>query len=252
MAEYAHDPATGSWFFQAVVASSKLDRMTKNARAAHWNKARGVRYRETALITTQRISDEEQTHMTMLSGVRVIRGTTSPFPAIPGALALIYAASDMHRGLWVGDPQVMFPTGLGLPPFVRRPVVTCSMLAMQLLKDAPDPAVPSVAFDADYSFVSWFGGLELGAVNATTPTGIEYHIEQLDSDSNWPRAVVAAPINTTHTGQTGMNDTINGLRFRVLLGRVGGLFNFPFLAFDYGHPGAFYIHWQAMGPVAAY
>jgi hypothetical protein len=256
MAEYAHDPAIGSWFFQAVVASSKLDRMTKNARAAHWNKPRGVRYRETALITTTQTLEEDQPHMLFLSGVRVIQGRTSPFPNLSGAASLAYEASDVDSGLWVGDPQLMFPTGTGLAPFVNRPVVTCNVLGLQVILDAPDPPVSTSDVDPDYSWVTWFGGLDWGDAatpNASsTPAGIDYHVDPLTSDEFWARCAVEAPIAGTHTGQQGAYDTYVGLRFRVIFGRVAGAFNFPFPLIDFAHPGAYYIHWHAMGNVAVY
>lgn len=258
MAEYQHSSATGAWFFQAIVASSKLDTMTKNARAAHVNKPRGTRYVESARITTDQTKQFEQTHMCLLSGVRVIRGGQCPIPADDNVAAYDRdnRPADVDRNSWIGDPQTMFPTGPGLPPFLTFPVVTCGILGFTIIKDAPDPdGGVNGPEDADYSFVDWFGGLDWGS-NAveSTPGGIEYHTDPLTDDDFWPRCALAPALLRTQTGETGARDMRTGLCFRVIFGRVAGVYDWPQPAAIgvYSHPGAFYIHWHAMGPVAAY
>ncbi len=253
MAEYSHVSTIGSWFFQAVVGSSKLDRMTQNARAAHWNKPRAVRYRESALIGPTQLFDEEESHQVLLCGVRVIQGRTSPFPNRNGlGQGRLSDLSDVNCQLGVGDPQTLFPQGIGLPPFVRRPVVLCNLLGFQVNRESPEPSDTDPT-DPDYSFVTWFGELDWGShIIESLPDGTDYDITNLVSDEQWTRCVVARPITTTHTGEVGATDMTIGLRFRLIFGRVGGIYDWPFLVVGYQHHGAYYIHWQALGPVAAY
>lgn len=254
MAEYQHDSTIGSWFFQAVVGSSKLDRMTKNARAAHWNKPRARRARESALISSTQTLDHEHTHQLLLGGVRVIQGRTCPAPNLGGlgSRVGVNGLADMHGGLWFGDPQVLFPTGIGLAPFIERPIATSNLLAFEIIKTQDgNPPSNADATDPDYSFVDWLGGMDWSAATGQTASGQTYNIEPLFDDDEWPRCCVERPIASTHTGGDGASDTTIGLRFRVLIGRVNGVFQFPF-TFGFPHPGGFYIHWTAMGPVAAY
>lgn len=253
MAEFAHDPAIGSWFFQAQVQSSKLDRMTKNTRAAHWNKPRATRYRESALITTTQTQDLEQMHMLFLCGVRVIWGPTqAAYPHASNPADVRPFATG-----WYGDPQLLFPTGIGLAPFVERPIVTANAINFEIEKTAPldgSGLVQSDGPDEDYSFVNWFGGLDWGAATGATPDGIQYNVNQLFDNDKWLRVAVERPTLTSNTGQAGAVDTLIGLKFRIIFGRLGGSFNHPgtVLPSVEPDPRAYYIHWHAMGPVAAY
>lgn len=255
MAEFAHSPTIGSWFFQAVVSSSKLDRMAQNARAAHWNKPRATRFRESALIGSTLTLDRDQTHQVLLGGVRVIQGRTSPAPNLQGNGSTTGAngLADMHSGQFFGDPQVLFPTGIGLPPFVERPIAVAQLLGFEIVRTLDGVRWPPFTdpTDPDLSFVSWLGGMDWGAATGEMPDGTTYDVNNLEAVDEWPRCVVERPISTTHTGEAGAVDTTIGLRFRVLLGRTGGVYTWP-VQLAWAHPGGFYIHWMAMGPVAAY
>lgn len=249
MAEYTHDSAIGSWYFQAVVASAKLDRMTKNTRAAHWNKPRAVRYRQSANIGGTQTADTEDTHQCLLSGVRVIQG--------PAQLAYPSVANpaDVNAYTWIGDPQVMFPTGQGLPPFVLRPIVTANAVNFEIQRTAPLVGLGLRAADdqnEDYTFVNWFGGLDWGGVTGTTPEGISYQVNDLFGNDAWIRAVVARPIPESNSGEAGPYDLTVGLRFRLIFGRLGGSYTHPGSPLAVPDPRGYYIHWQAMGPVAVY
>jgi hypothetical protein len=235
MAEFQHDSTIGSWFFQATPTAAVLDRMTKNARAAHWNKPRATRYRGSADIGGTLTEDTEDTHQLLLSGVRVIRGPQT------GSVADGY---DVHETVWVGNPQVMFPQGQGLPPFVRRPIPISMMVGMKLEKTDPP--------DADYTFVNWFGGLDWSLASAATPEGVGYDVVQLFDNEDWVRCAVARPITISHTNQPGASDLTIGLRFRIIFGRLGGSFNVPTVFLLGGRAGGYYIHYHVMGPVAAY
>lgn len=235
MAEYAHDTAIGNWFFQATPTAVKLDRMTKNTRAAHWNKPRATRYRASAKITTTQTEDTEDTHQLLLSGVRVIRGPQT------GTVADGY---DVEETAWVGNPQVLFPSGQGLPPFVRRPIPSAIFIGMEIEKTNPD--------DGDYAFLNWFGGLDWSQANATSPEGVQYNVNQLFDNDEWVRCSVARPITVSHTGSAGASDLTIGLRFRIIFGRLGGAYNFPTVFVLGGRARGYYIHYHVMGPVTAY
>jgi len=235
MAEHAHDSTLGVWFFQATPTGNNLDRMTKNTRAAHWNKPRATRYRATADIGTTQIEDTEDTHQLLLSGVRVIRGPQT------GTVADGY---DVHETSWVGNPQVLFPTGMGLTPFIRRPIPTATMIGMEIEKT--DPA------DSDYEFVNWFGGLDWSQASGESPEGVGYNVNQLFDNEDWVRVAVARPITITHTNQPGASDLTIGLRFRIMFGRLGGSYNVPTVFLLGGRAKGYYIHYHVMGPVAAY
>jgi hypothetical protein len=236
MAEFAHDSTLGSWFFQATPTAAVLDRMTKNTRAAHWNKPRATRYRVSADIGTTQTEDTEDTHQLLLSGVRVIRG--------PQTVDLSDGRYDVHETVWVGNPQVMFPQGQGLTPFVRRPVPISMIVGMKIVKTSPADGV--------YDFLNWFGGLEWGAASATSPEGVEYDVEQLFTNEDWVRCSVARPIPYSHSNQPGASDLTIGLRFRIIFGRLGGTFTVPTVFLLGGRAGGYYIHYHVMGPVAAY
>lgn len=253
MAEFQHDPVLGSWFFQVTPTASVLDRMTKNARAAHWNKPRAVRYRDTADFTTTQTIDEENTHQVMISGVRVIRGPAQNL--YPSTVE----PADVNPQFYYGDPQVMFPIGPGVSPFVRRPVIMSHAIAMEIEKTAPLEGTGLFSLSSpqpleDYSFLNWFGGIDWGAASGTSPDGIDYDVNQFEAEDEWPRACIARPIGTTQTGQPGAYDLTIGARFRIIFGRLGGTFNHPGvgLAGTTPVPRGYYIHYQAMGPVAAY
>lgn len=243
MAEFAHDSTLGVWFFQATPTGNNLDRMTKNTRAAHWNKPRATRYRTSADIGVTQTEDTEETHQLLFSGVRVIRGPQT------ADTDLTDGRFDVEETFWIGNPQVMFPTGMGLPPFVRRPVVTSTMIGMEIEKTNPD--------DDDYEFVNWFGftggsNSGWGAATGSTAEGIEYNVNQLFDNEDWCRVSVARPIAATHTNQPGASDLTIGLRFRIIFGRLGGTFTVPTPFLLGGRAGGFYIHYHAMGPVVAY
>lgn len=258
MAEYQHDSTIGSWYFQAVVDSTKLDRMTKNARAAHWNKPRGVRTRESADIGTTQTVDTEDTHQCLLSGVRVIRGPAQNLYPTGEADIRPGPVTFPAGGGWYGDPQLLFPTGAGLPPFTTRPIVTANAIGFEIEKTAPVQGngifVSSADILEDYGFLNWFGGLNWDAASGTTPDGISYNVNQLFDNRDWVRVSVARPILTSHTGQYGPSDMTIGLRFRIIFGRLGGVYDYPGLglAGTTPIPRGYYIHWMAMGPVPAY
>lgn len=237
MSEFTHDTTIGSWYFQATPTAAVLDKMTRNTRAAHWNKPRATRYRATADIGTTQTEDTEDTHQLLLAGVRVIRGPQT---------GTVTDGYDVHEQFWVGNPQVMFPTGQGLPPFVRRPVPIATMMGFEIEKTDPP--------DNDYTFVNWFGGLDWGSASGTSPEGVEYDVNELFNNDVWVRCAVARPITISHTNQPGAHDLTVGLRFRLIFGRTGGAYTFPtpFLG-GLGDPArAYYIHYHVMGPVAAY
>jgi len=238
MSEYTHDSTIGSWYFQATPRGAVLDKMARNTRAAHWNKPRGVRYRASAKITTTQTEDTEDTHQLLLAGVRVIRGPQT------ADLSLVENRFDVHETFWTGNPQVLFPTGQGLAPFVRRPIPLATIIGMKIEKTDPP--------DAYYTFVNWFGGLDWSAASGTTPEGIEYDVVQMFENEKWMRVAVARPITTSHTNQPGASDLTIGLRFRVIFGRTGGTYTVPTVFLLGGRAGGYYIHYQVMGPVAAY
>lgn len=235
MSEFTHDTTIGSWYFQATPTAAVLDKMCRNTRAAHWNKPRATRYRATADIGTTQTEDTEDTHQLLLAGVRVIRGPQT------GTVADGY---DVEETIWVGNPQVMFPTGQGLTPFVRRPVPIATAIGMKIEKTEPA--------DSDYSFVNWFGGIDWSAASGTTPEGIDYDIDQLFDNEEWVRCAVARPITISHTNQPGASNLTIGLRFRIIFGRLGGAFDVPTVFLLGGRAGGYYIHYHVMGPVAAY
>jgi len=230
MSEYTHDSTIGSWYFQATPRGAVLDKMARNTRAAHWNKPRAVRYRASAKITTTQTEDTEDTHQLLLAGVRVIRG--------PQTLNINDGRYDVHETVWIGNPEVRFPAGQGLTPFVRRPIPLATIIGMKLEKVDPP--------DADYTFVNWFGGLDWStATPLPTPEGVEYEIVQMFENEKWMRVSVARPI-------TNATDQTVGLRFRIIFGRTGGTYTVPTVFLLGGRAGGYYIHYQVMGPVAAY
>ncbi len=243
MSEFTHDSTIGSWFFQATPTGAVLDKMARNTRAAHWNKPRATRYRASADIGTTQTEDTEDTHQLLLAGVRVIRGPQT------ADLSLVDNRFDVHETFWTGNPQVMFPTGQGLTPFVRRPIPLATIIGMKIEKTDPP--------DADYSFVNWFGftgGSNTGwdAASGSTAEGITYDVVQMFENEKWMRVAVARPITTSHTNQPGASDLTIGLRFRIIFGRLGGTFTAPTAFLLGGRAGGYYIHYHVMGPVAAY
>lgn len=254
MAEFQHDPTIGDWYFQAVPEGlAKLDVMTRNARAAHWNKPRAVRYRESGDFTTTQTLDSDHTHQLLLSGVRVIRGPQQNL--YPSASQ----PADVNPASYFGNPQVLWPIGPGLAPFIRRPVIMSQAVGFEIEKTAPlnGDGIFCVGTPRpleDYTFLNWFGGLDWSAASGTSPDGISYNVNELNLGDNFMRVCAEIPTAVTQTGQAGATDLHIGARFRIIFGRVDGTSNHPGTGglCTQPMPRGYYIHYQAMGPVAAY
>lgn len=243
MPAFAHSSTLGSWFFQAVVESGKLTRMTENERAAFHNKTRGRAQRESTLLpgtawpqgggggtlAQTNLHDFDESYRVMLTGVRIIRPTeATEVSASPNG-------SDLGILRWWGDPALVFPRGRGVSPFVRRPVVTTA--ACEFLFD--QTVVPGTVALGDWQSVA----LD------------DAHFRVWTDDQSWIRAYPGRPFGVDHRGRPGPSDWRTGLRLHILSGRLGASApddpsDVP-IAEDSNFK-ALYVHWMAHGYVAAY
>lgn len=190
---------SGDWFFRSEILSEKLTRNTTNEHASHENKPRLVRHFESGYTDADGqvvLNNFETEHQAILSGVRIISpAELSPAKTILGA-------------------DLLFPTGPGIGPFTRRPVINCSTCAFYV----PTASGGDDWFLADMSgAVAWHDSTEWVLVNLAVPQpaldefkkGIAFYLRTagLDGDSN-----VTFPTSGAH----------------------------------------FFVFWHAHGPVAAY
>lgn len=106
MAEHEWQDNLGTWSFRSLIESAKLDRMTRNDQAAHANKPRANLQLESTYTdddSYQTVNLFEAEYSCLLWGVRCI----GP-PEIGSSTGLI--------------AEVDYPSGPGLPPFLRKPV----------------------------------------------------------------------------------------------------------------------------------
>lgn len=119
MANFEHVNDVGAWTFHSLIESSKLDRMAMNEEAIHQNKPRTCnQYESTFVVTGENagnfleITHLQPDHTALLFGVLVID-------------------SDDFTGV-VLAPTLLFPTGPGLGPFLRPPVISLSASAFSI------------------------------------------------------------------------------------------------------------------------
>ncbi len=104
MPTYEHDTEIGVWFFKALVESSKLRQQTINEEAGHRNKAQARHHVESRFsTTTTNYATFDQSHVLILQGVHSIADEAAGSPAV------------IHA-------YVPYPQGIGLAPYLRRPV----------------------------------------------------------------------------------------------------------------------------------
>lgn len=202
MANYEWTNNVGEWFFHSEHTSAKFDRMTINEEANHQNKPRTChQYESTYEILGEgdgefvEISHLQPDHTAMLFGVQVID-------------------SD-DFAVDVSSSNLLFPTGPGIGPFTRAPVVEFSGSAFAIS-------------DADTGF-QWENADLTSPVDATAA-------------DEWLLVALGQPF-----AAASLDNYKAGLAF---LQRIAG-----FDASSPNTPGAglnYYIFWHATGPVAAY
>lgn len=202
MANYEYQNDVGTWFFHSAVTFPKLDRMAINEEANHQNKPRtAIQYESTFEVTGENqgafveITRLEPDYTAILFGVQVID-------------------SDEFAGD-VSSSNFLFPTGAGLGPFLRPPVMKISGSAF---------SVPDANGGA-----SWQTADVSAAVDAT-------------ATNTWFTVAIGQPFVAG-----GLDNYKNGI---ALLQRIAGFDGdapiSPSAARNY------YIFWHAIGPVAEY
>lgn len=144
----------GSWFFQALIVSSKLARMATSEEANHQNKPRTChQFDSTFTIDVEgkgefvTLAHLQPEYTVLLFGVHVFD-------------------SDLFGGTTRSSEGVVFPTGAGIGPFLRAPTIELSTAAF---------TVPDANGGRDWQAVS-----VAGAIDRTNP-------------GDWPIAALAQP-----------------------------------------------------------
>lgn len=209
MANFELVDDVGAWFFHALIVSVKLDRMAMNEESVHQNKPRTChQFESTFTVTgagTEDVSGEFSTithlqpeYTVLLFGVCVV---DSDEFAIGEA-----DSSSQH---------LFFPTGPGIGPYLRTPVVIISPTAFSIS-------------DAN-------GGREWRAADVTA--AVDHN-----SPDDWLLAQVGQPLTAS-----GLDNFKQGLQLGF---RIAG-----FDDVDSTAPSAadnYYTFYHAMGTVAAY
>lgn len=146
MANYEHVDDVGTWFFHALIVSSKLDLMTMNEEANHQNKPRGCNEFESTYVI-----DSEG------SGTFVTIAALEPEDSV-----LLFGVHVVDSDGWTGttfNESLLFPIGAGIGPFLRPPIITicCSAFAIPDASGGRSWQAGAVAGATDESGVQdWF------------------------------------------------------------------------------------------------
>lgn len=205
MANYENVDNVGTWFFHALIESSKLDLMARNEEAAHQNKPRSAHQFESTFVVNVDGSGEfvEITHLqpeytVLLFGVHVVDSDA-------------FSVGEVDSS----SEGMLFPTGPGIGPFLRPPVVTLCSSAF---------AVPDASGGAD-----WQAAVLAAATNES-------------GAGDWLLTNLGQPFTAS-----GLDNYKAGLAFHF---RIAGFDGVASTA-----PPAntnYYTFWHAMGSVAAY
>lgn len=200
MIEYVEN--VGIWFFHALIESGKLDRMAVSEEANHQNKPRTCHQFD----STFQIDPEGKGAFVTLAHLQ------------PEHTVLLFGVHVFDSDLFTTDTSTegfLFPTGAGIGPFLRPPVMAISPASF---------AIPDANNGRDWQTA------DLAA--ATDETG----------PSDWLLATMSQP----HVA-AGIDNFKAGMLFDVrTAGFDGQAPSFPGAATNY------YVFWHALGSVAAY
>lgn len=202
MANFEYQNDVGAWTFHSEILSSKFIRMSENEEANHQNKPRTVnQYESTFEVTGENegafveIAHLQPDYTVMLFGVHVLD-------------------SDDFAGVVLAT-HLLFPSGDGIGPFLRPPVVKLSGSAFTV---------------SDANGGSSWQTADIASAVAR------------DAEDEWLLLALAQPFAVT-----GVDNFKAGL---TILERIGGFDgnagNAPSAGTNY------YVFWHAIGPVAAY
>lgn len=202
MANYENVDNVGQWFFHAELVSPKFITMAENEEAVHQNKPRTAVQHE----STFEIYGENDGAFVEISNLR------------PDYTALLFGVQVIDSDDFTGDvasSNFQFPTGPGIGPFTRPPIVSLSASAFAIS-------------DANTGF-QWENAVLAGATDAT-------------GDDEWLLVALGQPF-----AAAALDNYKAGL---ALLHRIAG-----FDGASPSTPGAglnYYVFWHASGPVASY
>lgn len=191
----------GDWFFRSEILSEKLTRNVVNEQAVHENKPRLTR--------------QFETHYTDDDGQVILNNFDSDFFVILAGVRIIGPAELTPARTTLGA-DLIFPTGPGVGPFARRPVIVCCGSAFYV--PTGDGGDDWQAADLSAA-VTW------------------------DDPEEWMLTNLAIP-------QPALDDFRKGVSFYIRTAGFGDLG--PTMNTTFPTGGHFYLFWHAHGAVAAY
>ncbi len=206
--EYVND--VGSWFFHALIESSKLDRMSSNEEANHQNKPRTCDQFEATYKIGEDLPDDVPFGLGSFETLAHLE---------PESTALLFGVhvldTDAFGGTDVGSEFFLFPTGPGLGPFLRPPIMALCPSAF---------TIPDASSGRD-----WQAAVLAAATNET-------------GAGDWLLVQIGQP----HTS-SGFDNFRNGIQLDCRIAGFDGVAT--------GAPpvnSSFYVFWHVVGSVAAY